>query len=111
MSKNGLQNFRRDTIWRSVLDTVFGAGYNVDSIRYIPFSGGKQFEMAVRSDTTDKGQPLNLSQAQAAYDTYLSDLNHQELVNLKDTQEKLGKYVGLRVGDIDTPNNNAGNWE
>ncbi|MCQ2238402.1 MAG: hypothetical protein MJZ73_04125 [Bacteroidaceae bacterium] len=111
IAKNGLQNFRRDTIWRSVLDTIYGPGFNVDSIRYIPFSGGKQFEMAVRSDTTDKGQPLNLFQAQAAYDTYLSDLNHQELVNLKDTQEKLGKYVGLRVGDIETPNNNAGNWE
>lgn len=111
IAANGLQNFHRDTIWRSVLDTIFGAGFNADSMKYIPFSGGKIFEMAVRSDTTDKGQPLNLFQCQAAYDTYLSDLNHQELVNLKDTQDKLGKYCGLRVGDIENPNNNAGNWE
>ena len=57
------------------------------------------------------GAPLNLFQAQVAYDVYLGDLNHQELVNLKDVQTKLGKYCGLRVGDIEQPNNSAGNWE
>ena len=41
----------------------------------------------------------------------LFDLNSQELINLKDMQSKLGKYCGLRVGDIEQPNNNAGNWE
>lgn len=35
----------------------------------------------------------------------------KELVNLKDVQTKLGKYCGLRVGDIEQPNNGAGNWE
>ncbi len=40
-----------------------------------------------------------------------ADLNAQELANLKDLQTKLGKYCGLMVGDIEQPNNNAGNWE
>lgn len=111
IAANGLQNFRRDTVWVSVIDTIFGGNFNADSLKYIPFSGGKIFEMAVRSDTTDKGQPLNLFEAKAAYDTYLSDLDKQELINLKDTQTKLFKYCGLKVGDIESPNNNAGNWE
>jgi len=38
-------------------------------------------------------------------------LDKQLLINLKDVQAKLGKYCGLRVGDIEQPNNNAGNWE
>ena len=52
--------------------------------------------------------PLNLFQAQTPYETYLGGLNTQELANLKDLQTKLGKYCGLRVGDIEQPNNNAG---
>jgi hypothetical protein len=54
---------------------------------------------------------LNLFQAQTPYETYMSDLDRQQLINLKDVQSKLGKYCGLRVGDIESPNNNAGNWE
>ena len=71
----------------------------------------KAMELAIRKVSTKSGAPLNLFQAQVSYDVYLSDLNRQELINLKDTQEKLGKYCGLRVGDIEQPNNNAGNWE
>ncbi len=111
VEKEGLMNFKRDTMWVSVLDTIFPKGFNADSMRYVPFGNGAQFEMQARSDTTEMGAPLNLFQAQTPYDTYLSDLDHQLLVNLKDVQAKLGKYVGLRVGDIEQPNNNAGNWE
>jgi hypothetical protein len=104
-------NFERDTMWVSVLDTIFPKGFNADSLRYVPFGNGKQFEMASRQDTTKSGAPLNLFQAQTPYETYMSDLDRQQLINLKDVQSKLGKYCGLRVGDIESPNNNAGNWE
>jgi type I site-specific restriction endonuclease len=80
-------------------------------MRFVPFSNGQQFEMATRNDTTKSGAPLHLFQAQTPYESYLSDLDHQELINLKDVQAKLGKYCGLKVGDIEQPNNNAGNWE
>ena len=111
VEKAGLMNFKRDTMWVSVLDTIFPKGFNADSLRYVPFGNGKQFEMASRQDTTKSGAPLNLFQAQTPYETYIGDLDKQLLINLKDVQNKLGKYCGLRVGDIETPNNNAGNWE
>ena len=111
VEKEGLMNFKRDTMWVSVLDTIFPKGFNADSLRYVPFGNGKQFEMASRQDTTKSGAPLNLFQAQTPYETYIGDLDKQLLINLKDVQNKLGKYCGLRVGDIETPNNNAGNWE
>jgi hypothetical protein len=111
VEKEGLMDFKRDTMWVSLVDTIFGAGFNPDSMRYVPFSGGQVFEMAIRNDTTKSGAPLHLFQAQTPYETYLSDLDHQELINLKDVQAKLGKYCGLKVGDIEQPNNNAGNWE
>ncbi len=111
VEKEGLMNFKRDTMWVAVLDTIYGKGFNADSLRYVPFGNGAQFEMEARSDTTQLGAPLNLFQAQTPFDTYLSDLDKQLLINLKDLQGKLGKYEGLRVGDIEQPNNNAGNWE
>ncbi len=111
VEKEGLQNFRRDTMWVAVMDTIFAKGFNPDSLPYVPYGNGAKFELAIRKDTTKAGAPLNLFQAQVAYDVYLGDLNHQELINLKDVQTKLGKYCGLRVGDIEQPNNGAGNWE
>ena len=41
----------------------------------------------------------------------LKGLDHQLIVNLKAEREDMGQYAGLKVGDIDNPNNNAGNWE
>jgi hypothetical protein len=111
VEKEGLMNFKRDTMWVSVLDTIFPKGFNADSLRYVPFGNGKEFEMASRQDTTKSGAPLNLFQAQTPYETYIGDLDKQQVINLKDVQKKLGKYCGLRVGDIEQPNNNAGNWE
>ena len=111
VEKEGLMNFKRDTLWVAVTDTIYAPGFNADSLRYVPFGNGVQFEMVTRSDTTKSGAPLNLFQAQTPYETYLGGLNTQELANLKDLQTKLGKYCGLRVGDIEQPNNNAGNWE
>ena len=111
VEKEGLQNFKRDTMWVSVLDTIYPKGFNADSLRYVPFGNGTQFEMASRQDTTKSGAPLNLLHDQTPYETYIGDLDKQLLINLKDVQTKLGKYCGLRVGDIEQPNNNAGNWE
>ena len=111
VEKEGLMGFKRDTLWVSVLDTIYPKGYNADSLRYVPFGNGAMFEMEIRDDTTNMGAPLHLFQAQTPYETYISDLNKQELINLKDLRNKLGKYCGLRVGDIEQPNNNAGNWE
>ena len=79
VEKEGLMNFKRDTMWVAVTDTIYGAGFNADSMRYVPFGNGAQFEMAIRNDTTKSGAPLHLFQAQTPYETYLSGLNAQEL--------------------------------
>lgn len=107
----GLMNFKRDTMWVAVMDTIYPAGFNADSLRYVPFTNGAQFEMYTKNDTTKSGAPIFLFQANTPYDVYLNGLDKQEIYNLKDLQTKLGKYAGLMVGSIETPNNNAGNWE
>ena len=61
--------------------------------------------------TTSQGIKVPIFEIRAHYDTYLHDLNNQERVNLIDKEEKLEHYPGLKVGSVDAPNNNAGNWE
>lgn len=109
--KNGLENFKRDTMWVAVLDTIFPKGFNADSLRYVPFGNGAQFEIATKSDTTKSGAPIYLLEVKTPYTVYLNGLDKQEIVNLIDVQQKLGKYPGLMMGSIEMPNNNAGNWE
>ena len=111
VKKLGLENFKRDTIWVAVLDTIFPKGFIADSMRYIPYGNGAQFEMATRNDTAKSGVPFCLLEVKASYDTYLNGLNKQEIANLKDMQTKMEKYCGLKIGDLETANNNAGNWE
>ena len=41
-----LEGFRRDTIWVSLIDSLYkGQDFNVDSLRYIPFAEGDTFEI------------------------------------------------------------------
>ncbi len=111
VKKFGLENFKRDTMWVAVMDTIFPKGFNPDSLRYVPFGNGAQFEMAIRNDTAKSGVPFCLLEVKTPYEVYLNGLDNQEITNLKDTQTKLGRYCGLMIGSLETANNNAGNWE
>ncbi|MBR4564187.1 MAG: hypothetical protein IKO26_07035 [Paludibacteraceae bacterium] len=115
VKKNGLEGFRRDTIELNMIQSLYKGEYDensIDQIVEIPFSEGKRFEIEVNNDyKTSQGIRVPLFEARAPYESYLSDLNEQELVNLIDREQKLEHYPGLKVGDVYSPNNNAGNWE
>ncbi len=104
-------NFRRDTSYVPVLPNVFSEGYSVDSLAYVPGFPGKKFELATTMHKTVSGIEIPLFEAKVSYKDYLEGLNKQEIINLTKTATELGKYEGLKVGDIYSPNNNAGNWE
>ena len=112
---NGLAGFRRDTIESNMLQSLYKGAYDensIDEMVVIPFSEGKRFEMEVNNDyKTSQGIRVPLFEARAPFESYLGDLNEQELVNLIDKENKLDHYAGLKVGDVYAPNNNAGNWE
>ena len=112
---NGLQGFRRDTILENMIATIFKGEFNednIDQITYIPYSENLRYEIEVNDEyKTSQGIHVPLFEARAPYETYLADQDKQELVNLIDKEKKLDHYPGLKVGSIDAPNNNAGNWE
>lgn len=112
---NGLAGFRRDTIELNMLQALYKGEYDensIDAIVEIPFSNGMRFELEVNNDyKTSQGIRVPLFEARAPFESYLGDLNEQELINLIDKENKLDHYAGLKVGDVYAPNNNAGNWE
>ena len=111
VEKEGLMGFRRDTSWIALLDTIFPKGYAIDSLAYVPFGNGARFEVETSVDTTKAGGPQYLFEARTPYEVYLTGVNDQELKNLIANMKKMDRYCGLKVGDVNMPNNNAGNWE
>lgn len=101
----------RDSIKIFVRDTLLKRqGFIIDSIKYIPFSGKQEIEMKAIIGKVS-GVDVPLFEANVPFEILLNNLNRQLLINLKSDREAVNKYPGLRVGSIEAPNNNAGNWE
>jgi hypothetical protein len=113
IAENGLQNFRRDTVYDSVLKALFAGVYDektIDNIRKIPFSNGKEFELQIGSQEKNS-IVIPLFEARAPYETYLQGMDKRQIKTMEDDNDDYNRYNGLKVGDAVEPNNNAGNWE
>ncbi len=104
-------SFIRDTSYVSVLESAFGKNFPIDSIRYVPFTDNAQFEMEASTYQSASGIAVPLFEARVPFAVYLQGLDKQEINNLIDARRIQEKFEGLKVGDISSPNNNAGNWE
>ena len=95
----------------AVKDTLFShrEHFVVDSLAFIPFSG----DSVIMASTVKRVSGVNvpLFEAQMPWKSLLKGLNNQLRINLDSQCEDQGKYKGLQVGSIESPNNNAGNWE
>ncbi len=112
-TKNAPQ-LSRDTIFTDAATTLFpNRKVNIDSLSIVPFSNGKQYEMAVDSLITGSGYSVQVFEAKTHFSTYLGDLDRRLLA--QKIEEVLGrpgdKYPGMMVGSLNAANNNAGNWE
>ena len=93
---------------------VFGTIGFICAMLFVNFTkdgNGVQFQMDTLTQIARSGAPICLLEVKTPYEAYLGDLDKQEIINLKDQQQQLNKYCGLKIGDLETANNNAGNWE
>ena len=82
----------------------------VDSLAYIPFSGGDTVIMnSVVIEIS--GVKIPLFEAKMPYASLLKGLDDQYVSKIISSRENQGLYPGLMIGDVKRPNNNVGNWE
>ena len=95
-----------------VKDTLFTHrdDFVVDSLKYIPFSGGQEVLMEAVVKTVS-GVPVPLFEAKMPYRALLKGMDNQLRINLDAEKKDQNRYEGLQVGSVTAPNNNAGNWE
>lgn len=101
----------RDTLLVSVYDSLFGVKYPVDSLRYVPFSGGKTFNIGAGEITTGSGVKVKVFEVSVHNDILLDGLDRQLVINMNDERIKRNQFPGLKVGSLTETTNNAGNWE
>lgn len=100
-----------DGIFCTTLDSLVMAGYIADSIKYIPFSDGKMFEMSTSYITTNKNTNVHLMECRAYYEDYLKGLDEDYISELKENALSRGAFPGVKFGDLTSPSDNRGNWE
>ena len=113
---NGLEGFRRDTVWVSLQDSLYNyEGFSADSLCYIPFSKGDQFELIACPNTTRSGAIIMVMECNAPDSCFLKGMGKQGkrlIYNRQEEADAKGAYPGLKIGDAGNNwNNNAGNWE
>lgn len=101
----------RDTTYIPINDSVFSIKYPIDSIRYVPYLTGEQFEMASAALTTGSMVVVQVFEASVLNDVFLKGLDKQLIINYNALRKEISGFPGMRVGNINEPNNNAGNWE
>ena len=115
LKKAGKKNVETFTV--AVIDTIFApkklTPEQVRELRYIPGTENK-VEFLLAAGSVETGNVVvPVMECKAPYKMFLDTVKYrQELINLIDENKNIyNKYPGVKVGDINQPNNEAGNWE
>lgn len=90
--------------------TLIKGKYLQESLLYIPYSDGKKFTLSATTIVSKSGKQIPLMECGASYEDFLNGLDENAVQELIDNAMISGAYPGLKIGDITTDNNNAGNW-
>ncbi len=93
------------------LDRLVAAGYLRPGGQYVPGTPKRRFSMEATLLPGGPGRGVPVMECGATYAVYLEGLDPHEIARITDEAEARGEYPGLKIGDIITDNNNAGNWE
>ncbi|MBP5278211.1 MAG: hypothetical protein J6Z18_06980 [Prevotella sp.] len=82
-----------------------------DTLQYVPYAGHERFKMATGMFQTKSGKQIPLMECSVDYKTFLKGLSKSEIRRITEEALRAGKFPGMKIGDLTTPNDNAGNWE
>ncbi len=105
----------RDTIMVSALETTFNNNYDIENLRYVPFTQEQsEFKMAAGVVVTGSKVTVQVFEAKVSNMVIFADIRDIYLDELKEengNRIRINKYPGLKVGSLEEANNGAGNWE
>ena len=100
----------RETTKIPVMDSLFGKGFPIDSLQYVPYSEGATFQMESSEILTTSNLKVQVVEVSVHYDSLLQGLDEQLVVNYKDEREKITGYQGVKFGSLEEETL-TGNWE
>ncbi len=115
LKQRKIQNVEKFSV--AVIDTIFSprklTETEVRNLRFIPGTNSKAQYIMSAGQVVAGNVPVPVMECKAPYKLFLDSVTYrQELINLIDECKNIyNKYPGIKVGDIDQPNNEAGNWE
>ncbi len=101
----------RDTFKIAIKDSLFRDEFKADKLWKVPSTENDSFHLGAK--IVESGNvKVPIFEAKVHNDVLLHGLEKQLVINLNERmQKKQNKYPGVKVGDLEKPNNNAGNWE
>jgi hypothetical protein len=100
----------RDITLVPVLDSLFGKGFNSDSLRYVPYTQDVMFTMESGEILTSSNLTVQVVEASVLYDYLLDGLDGQLIVNYTDERIKIVGFPGVKFGSMEE-GTLSGNWE
>jgi len=100
----------RETTLVPVLDSLFGAGFASDSLRFVPYTQGVEFTMESGEILTSSNLTVQVVEVSTLYDDLLNGLDKQLVVNYKDERMKIVGFEGVKFGSLEE-GTLTGNWE
>jgi len=105
----------RDTVMVSALETTFNKDFNIDNLRYVPFTQEQsEFKMAAGIVVTGSNVKVQVFEAKVSNKYIFADILDEYLDEYKEengNRIRMNKYPGLKVGSLEEANNGSGNWE
>ena len=100
----------RDITQVPVLDSLFGKGFNSDSLRYVPYTEGVTFSMESGEILTSSNLTVQVVESFVMYDDLLNGMDLQLVANYKDERMKIVGFEGVKFGSMEE-GTLSGNWE
>ena len=70
----------------------------------------KKFSLSATTIVAKNGKQIPLMECSTTYEEYLNGLNEEAIQEETNKALMAGLFPGLKIGDITTNNDNAGNW-
>ena len=100
----------RETTKVPVIDSLFGVGYAIDSLRYVPYTEDVLFKMEAGEILTTSNLTVQVVEVSVLYDYLLNGMDGQLIVNYKDERMKMVGFEGVKFGSLEE-GTLTGNWE